>query len=416
MSDAAARRRAKILAQRGDRMKLVSGLGAAIAQEGKDEETAATTAAAVGPAGRLAADGEGGKATAPEGTCGSETGGVRALNRRRLQARNILLSTATLAAADSVQKEQQQVENSNLGDTNVAASAEASSCSPSPRSPSSPPHPTVLASMALTASATLTTGGNTLRKRYHASRGDNDDIVEKTTTKNGSTTLRVGPPSPPSLLKTLTASDAMVRFWLLCLAGVISGIWITVLNATFLADLRMQAQRQQQYEARAALDEFVAKASPSLHFPPSESGGGGSTKRLGWLAWFHGLFLPEAFDSLPLPILALVWHGVALISMMALRSGGAANASLQGAWTEAGQEDPLLGEGESYSNKGFSGSGSVGGDGGSPGESANRSIVETVASSLGLGWVLEGWKVAQTAWQDVLIFSFFFLLAVAACA
>jgi len=32
MSDAAARRRAKILAQRGDRMKLVSGLGAAIAQ------------------------------------------------------------------------------------------------------------------------------------------------------------------------------------------------------------------------------------------------------------------------------------------------------------------------------------------------------------------------------------------------
>jgi len=208
----------------------------------------------------------------------------------------------------------------------------------------------------------------------------------------------------------------MVRFWLLCLAGVISGIWITVLNATFLADHRMQAQRQQQYEARAALDEFVAKASPSLHFPPSEAGGGGSTKRLGWLAWFHGLFLPETFDSLPLPILALVWHGVALISMMALRSGGAANASLQGAWTEAGQEDPLLGEGESNSNKGFSGSGSVGGDGGSLGESANRSIVETVASSLGLGWVLEGWKVAQTAWQDVLIFSFFFLLAVAACA
>jgi len=35
---------------------------------------------------------------------------------------------------------------------------------------------------------------------------------------------------------------------------------------------------------------------------------------------------------------------------------------------------------------------------------------------MGLGWVLEGWKVAQTAWQDVLIFSFFFLLTVAACA
>eukprot|EP00624_Nannochloropsis_granulata_P005922 evm.model.NODE_42098_length_28510_cov_28.859102.8 len=32
MSDVAARRRAKILAQGGDRMKLVSGFGAAIAQ------------------------------------------------------------------------------------------------------------------------------------------------------------------------------------------------------------------------------------------------------------------------------------------------------------------------------------------------------------------------------------------------
>ena len=179
------------------------------------------------------------------------------------------------------------------------------------------------------------------------------------------------------------------------------------------AQQQQQQQQQQHYETRAAGDEFVAKASPSLHFPPSETGGGSSSKRFGWLAWFRGLFVPEAFDSVPLPILALVWHSVVLISMMVLRSEGAADASFRGAWAEAGQEDPLLGEGSSNSSRSSSSSGSVGGEGGLLG---NRSMVETVATSLGLGWVLEGWKVAQTAWQDVLIFSFFFLLAVAACA
>ena len=161
---------------------------------------------------------------------------------------------------------------------------------------------------------------------------------------------------------------------------------------------QQQKQQQQQYETRAALDEFVAKASPSSYL--SSEGGSSSSKGVGWLGWFRGFFLPEAFDSLPLPILALVWHGVVVMSMMLLRPGGAAGASLRAAPTVTEQEG-----GSSSSSSG----GLLGGVG-------NKSMIETVAISMGLGWVLEGWKVAQTAWQDVLIFSFFFLLTVAACA
>ncbi len=335
----------------------------------------------------------------------AEAGGIRARHRRRLQARNVAMATATDAAAAAV-PEQPPTQDAQ-------PQAQDDDVPPAPESSSDPLPPAAATAELLPTTAAFTTGGNTLRKRFQASRQQAGTKADETGAKDiqsdvGRSALqdsakktRVVP--APSLLQTLTSSEALVRFWLLCVAGVLSGAWIAGLNAAALAQHRDSAteapQQQQPHDTRAALDDYMAKATDTA---PTAGGGGG--RRGGVWGWVRGLFLPDSFDSLPLPLLGLLWHAVVVATLLAMRPGtGVANGRARTA-SAFGDQQPLLDNPEGIAEGNSSGSSTGGG---------NKSIVETMAYSFGLGPLLEVFKRAQTAWQDVMVFTLFFLLTVA---
>jgi len=226
------------------------------------------------------------------------------------------------------------------------------------------------------------------------------------------------PTSPaPSLLQALTASDVLLRLWPLCAAGLLFGVWVAGLNATVLARVRASTGMESpaHHQARDALDEFVANVGAIS--PPNIGGdkdylGLWDRDRIGAnvLRRIRNLFLPEVFDSFPLPLIALILHGVLIFSLGMLRvtsRKGTAGDNIKD-WAST---VPLEGEG--------------GGESGREGETgakasldqvSDRSMLASLAHTFGLGPALEALKVLQAAWQDMLIFSFFFLLALALCA
>lgn len=243
-------------------------------------------------------------------------------------------------------------------------------------------------------------------------------VFTPTSCTSGVSARPENPTSPaPSLLQALTASDVLLRLWPLCAAGLLFGVWVAGLNATVLARVRASTGMEPpaHHQARAALDEFVANVGAIS--PPNIGGdkdylGLWDRERIGAnvLRRIWNLFLPEVFDSLPLPLVALILHGVLifLLGVLHVTSGrGTAGGNIKD-WAST---VPLEGEG--------------GGESGREGETGakasldqvpDRSMLASLAHTFGLGPALEALKVLQAAWQDMLIFSFFFLLALALCA
>lgn len=224
--------------------------------------------------------------------------------------------------------------------------------------------------------------------------------------------------SSPSLMAMLISSEALVRFWLLCAAGVSAGAWVVQQNAEMLS---WHKDQQAELEAvgststsasRAALDDFLALNGVDGSEGEGAGGGtrGGSSKARGLWNWVYGLFLPETFDSLPLPFMAVLWHAIIVVGLLTLRPVGRKAGQHQrrpsmvnitgieqeGEGTELIPKDDQQQQQAPLANAG------------------NKSILETMAHSFGLGPLLTAFNLAQTAWQDSLVFCFFFLLTVAA--